>query len=379
MFEEIVRFIRQIFNSKAFIPLHEPKFTGHEKEYIVDCIDSTFVSSVGEYVTKFENMIAEFTGTKYAVATVNGTAALHLALLLSGVRSGTEVLVQPYTFIATVNAITYCGAEPVFIDIDSQSLGLCPDKLANYLRKNSIHKKGKCFNKITGKEITACLPMHTFGHPVKIDQIVEVCAVYNVPVIEDAAESLGSFYKNKHTGTFANLGILSFNGNKIITTGGGGMILTDDEKIAQKAKHFSTQAKLPDPWEYNHDQIGYNYRMPNLNAALGVAQLKQLDSFINNKRKTAQLYSEFFENYPILFFAEPPYSKSNYWLNTILFSDKNERDSFLEYSNNNNVMTRPIWKMINELPMYANSYQDNLENAQRFANRIVNLPSSVIT
>ena len=335
-FKDIINFIRDLYHQpKDFIPLHAPVFKGNEKQYLIDCIDSTFVSSVGKFVDEFELKIAEFTGVRKAIVCVNGTNALHLALLLAGVNKNDEVLTQPLTFIATVNAISYSGAKPVFIDVDKSTMGLSPDVLSSWLKKNTIIKDQKTYNRKTGKRIAACVPMHTFGHPCKIDEIIKICASYNIEVIEDAAESLGSYYNDKHTGTFGKIGILSFNGNKIITTGGGGMLLFNDENLAARAKHLSTQAKVPHMWEFIHDEIGYNYRMPNINAALGLAQLEVLDSFIENKRKTAKAYAQFFESKfsNIRFFKEPEKSKSNYWLNTIIFEDKSMRDMFLEYSN----------------------------------------------
>lgn len=378
MFDQIVQFIKSLYRTDYPIPLHEPKFTGNEKKYIEDCIDSTFVSSVGKYVDRFEKEIAEYTGSRYAVATMNGTAALHLGLVLSGLKASTEVLVQPLTFIATVNAIRYCNADPVFIDIEPQSLGMCPDKLSTFLKKNSSYREGKCINKNTGNEITACLPMHTFGHPLKIDEIINICAEYGIPVVEDAAESVGSFYKEKHTGTFASIGILSFNGNKIITTGGGGMILTNDEKIAKQAKYLSTQAKIPHPWEYNHDQVGYNYRLPNINAALGCAQLENVEEFVSAKREIANKYKSFFNSIGLPFISEPVQSRSNYWLNSILFNDQSQRDDFLKFSNEQGVLTRPAWKLISALPMYKKCYCGDLSVSKEIEIRLVNIPSSVI-
>jgi len=378
----LIKFIQQTYNTKDFIPLHEPRFRGNEKKYINECIDSTFVSSVGKFVDLFEQKIAEYTGAKYAVAAVNGTAALHMALLLSNVGDDDEVITQPITFVATANAISYTGASPVFIDVDKDTLGLSPEKLEHWLSLNTTHssddKQPVTINKKSGKQIKACVPMHTFGHPCRIDEIVEICNNYNITVIEDAAESLGSYYKGKHTGTFGKLAILSFNGNKTITTGGGGMILTDDEDLAKLAKHLTTQAKVPHKWEYIHDFIGYNYRLTNLAAALGVAQLEQIPGFIKAKRELAKSYKNFFINTNIEFVNEPNNSQSNYWLNTILFENRNVREEFLEYTNQNGIMTRPVWKLINELPMYKKCQTGDLSNAEWLADRIVNLPSSVI-
>ncbi len=380
MFETIISFIKELYGNKDFVPLHEPRFVGNEKAYVDRCIESTFVSSVGEFVTRFEQDIANYTGSKYAVATSNGTSALHLSLLLAGVQPDTEVLTQPLTFIATINAIRYCGAHPVFLDIDSDTLGLSPEKLEHFLRTQTHQKAdGTLINKNTQRKITACVPMHTFGHPCRVDEIVQVCNKFGLPVVEDAAESMGSYYKDRHTGTFALLGVLSFNGNKIITTGGGGMILTNDETLARKAKHLSTQAKVPHPWEYVHDAVGFNYRMPNLNAALGCAQLETLNRFLESKREIALQYRSFFKDFPQLrFVEEPSQARSNYWLNAVVFEKKEDRDKFLELSNKAGVQTRPAWRLINELEMYREAFSADLTNAQNIAPRLVNLPSSAI-
>ncbi len=382
---EITKLIRNIFDDEAsFIPLHAPVFYGNEKIYLNECIDSTFVSSVGKFVDEFEIKIAEFTGAKKAVACVNGTNALHLSFLINGVRPDTEVITQAFTFIATTNAIAYCNANPIFIDIDINTLGLSFMALKNWLfnnvKKYTNPKTGKIesFNKSTGKQITACVPMHTFGHPCEIDKIVELCTNYGIPVVEDAAESLGSFYKEKHTGTFGNTGVLSFNGNKIITTGGGGVLLFNDEELAKKAKHLSTQAKIPHKWEFAHDSIGYNYRMPNINAALGLAQLENIKEFIEKKRILARKYETFFKNSNVKFISEPKQSKSNYWLNSIVFKNKTERDTFLEFANENGVMSRPAWKLMTELQMFKNCQKDDLKNSIFISERLVNIPSSVI-
>ena len=379
MFKAVVDYIRDIYSTREFIPLHVPRFIGNEKKYLENCIDSTFVSSVGKYVEDFEQAVAKYIGVKKAIVIVNGTEALHLSLLLSGVNIGDEVITQPLTFIATANAISYTGANPVFLDVDIDTMGLSPVLMENFLSENAeIRGDGFTYNKNTGKKISACVPMHTFGHPVKLNALVSLCKKYNIALIEDAAESLGSKYDGKHTGTFGDLGILSFNGNKIITTGGGGMILTNDENIGMRAKHLSTQAKIPHQWEFNHDSIGYNFRMPNINAALGCAQLEKLDFFIEKKRWLASQYNEFFTSYGMQFFKEPLNCSSNYWLNAIICLDSKERDEFLKYTNDNNVMTRPIWKLMTELPMFQNCERGNLSNAQWFADRVVNLPSSAI-
>ncbi len=379
MYQNVVDFIQDIYKTKEFLPLHEPRFFGNEKKYVNDTIDSTFVSSVGKYVDQFEKMIAEFSGTKYAIATANGTSALHIGLKLVGVDESCEVITQPLTFIATANAISYCNAKPIFVDVDKKTLGLSPTKLEEFLNEFTfINENGDCINKSTKKTIKACVPMHTFGHPCKIAEAVEVCEKYNIAVVEDAAESLGSYYKGKHTGSFGKIGIFSFNGNKIITTGGGGMIVTNDEILAKRAKHITTTAKTPHPYEYIHDEIGYNYRLTNLNAALGVAQMENLPIFIEKQRDLAKQYDTFFKDLDIQFINEPSNSKSNYWLNAVILKDIQQRDSFLKYTNDNGIMTRSIWRLMNKLDMFKAAQCGNLSNAQWLEDRIVNISSSVI-
>lgn len=377
--QDIITFIRKVFNEpEGFIPLHAPYFGGNEKAYVTDTIDSTFVSSVGAYVTRFEEMMKEITGAKYAIATVNGTTALHLALIMSGVTYGDEVLTQSLTFVATANAISHAGGIPVFLDVDRHTLGLSPVAVAEFLEKNAaMDNDGRCINKTTGRRIAACVPMHTFGFPVVIDQLVAICDKWNIPVVEDAAESLGSYYNGKHTGTFGLFGTFSFNGNKTVTCGGGGAIVTNDDNIARLTKHVSTTAKIPHAWEFVHDAVGYNYRMPNLNAALACAQLEQLNTFINNKRELSGLYQDFFRDSPLSFVSEQPESKANYWLNTLIFPDHTQQQAFLAESNAAKVMTRPIWQLMNKLPMYAGCQTDHLEHATWLEERVVNLPSSV--
>lgn len=378
MFEEIVKFIRDQFDSpEAFIPLHEPCFIGNEKEYLIDAIDSTFVSSVGEYVDKFEKDLAKKVDAKFAIATSNGTSALHIALLIAGVKPNEEVITQPLTFVATANSISYTKARCVFLDVDKDTMGLSPKKLNSFLEKNAEIRNGKAYNIKTNKRLAACMPMHTFGFPCKIDEIIKICKKYNIPVVEDAAESLGSKYKDNFTGTFGDLGVYSFNGNKTITCGGGGAIVTNNEKFAKLAKHITTTAKIPHPWDYDHDMVGYNYRMPNLNAALACAQLEKLDLFISKKRKLALIYADFFKKKPIDFVLENPESYSNYWLMTLILKDKNQRDNFLKFTNENKVMTRPIWKLMNKLVMYQNCQVDDISNAEWLEERVVNIPSSV--
>jgi len=378
MYNDIVQFIRSIFEEpNDFIPLHAPCFTGNEKKYLSECIDTTFVSSVGNFVDRFEEVVAEYTGAKKSVVCVNGTNALHLALLLVGVEKDDEVITQPLTFIATANAISYCNSHPVFLDVDKDTMGLSPVKAEEWLRKNTEFKNGYCINKSTHRRIKACVPMHSFGHPVKLDEMNNICNEFHIEMVEDAAESLGSFYKGRHTGTFGKIGVLSFNGNKTITTGGGGMLLFNDEKLAAHAKHLTTQAKIPHQWEFNHDYVGYNYRMPNINAALGCAQMEQLPLFLKNKRDLAHKYINFFKNRNEYFFIEPENCSSNYWLNVILLKNKENRDAFLQYTNDNGVMTRPVWHLINKLPMFSNCQCGDLTNALWFEDRAVNLPSSV--
>lgn len=378
MFKDVINFIQEIYKSKDFIPLHEPKFCGNENKYVKECIDSSFVSSIGKYVDLFEKKIAKYTGAKYAVATSNGTSALHASLLLANVNENDEVITQSLTFVATCNAISYCGGHPIFIDVDKDTMGLSPAALKVFLKDNTTIKNKKCINNVSGKVIKACVPMHTFGHPCKIDQIKQICDQHYIFVVEDAAESVGSKYKDKHTGTFGQLGIMSFNGNKIITSGGGGCILTNDKILAKKAKHITTTAKVPHMWDFNHDMVGYNYRMPNINAALLVAQLENLNYFLKNKRKLAKTYEEFFKTQEYTFFKEPKLSKSNYWLNTLLFKDKKQRDKFLKETNTSNVMTRPIWTMMHKLPMFENAQCGDLTNSKWLNDRVVNIPSSVV-
>lgn len=376
MYSDLIKFIKETYQSEEFIPLHIPRFQGNEKKYIMDCIDTSFVSSVGEYVNKFEGSVAKFTGAKYAIATVNGTAALHIALLLADVKRNDEVISQPLTFIATANAISYIGAKPVFVDVDKDTLGLSPEKLEHFLKHNTQLINGECINKNTKKRIKAIVPMHTFGLPAKIDEIATICYKHNINLVEDAAESLGSYYKGKHTGTFGLVGTLSFNGNKTITTGGGGMIITNNEAIAKKAMHITTTAKVPHSWDYVHDSIGYNYRLPNLNAALGCAQMESLPEYLKNKRILANSYEAFCNTHGYKFIKEPKNSISNYWLNAIQLENKSVRDNFLKITNQNNVMTRPVWKLMNELEMFKNAETGNLENAMHFSNTLVNIPSS---
>lgn len=377
-YQDIIFKIRELFKQpEDFIPLHVPFFGGNEKKYVLDCLETTFVSSVGAYVNRFEEMMQNLTGARFAIATTNGTTALHLALIIAGAGPQNEVITQPLTFVATANAISHAGARPVFVDVDLDTMGLSPAALNEFLKTNTVlNNDGICINKHTGNRVIACLPMHTFGFPGRIDEIVAICEEYNIAVIEDAAESLGSWYKGKHTGTFGRLGIFSFNGNKTITSGGGGIIVTDDAELAQRAKHLSTTAKQPHAWEFYHDSVAYNYRLPNLNAALACAQLEQIDKIIQNKRQLASCYEEFFESRQEQFVRELTGTKANYWLNTIIFPGRIERDQFLKYSNDRQIMTRPAWRLMNELPMYENCLQGNLSNAKWLEERMVNIPSS---
>lgn len=377
MFSDVIDFIRTAYKTDEFLPLHEPVFFGNEKKYLEECIDSTFVSSVGKYVDRFEEMMAAYTGARYAVATVNGTAALHIALKLAGVDAHSEVITQPLTFIATCNAISYCGASPVFVDVDRSTMGLSPESLKDFLKHETMQKTDGCYNRSSGKKIAAVVPMHTFGHACRIGEIAALCDEYNIVLVEDAAESLGSFYKGRHTGTFGKISAFSFNGNKTITTGGGGMIVTDDEALAKRAKHITTTAKLPHPYEYVHDEIGYNYRLPNLNAALGCAQMETLDEILENKRVLAEEYACFFKDPEMTFFTEPMDSRSNYWLNALVLSGKAERDAFLKATNDAGVMTRPIWQLMSRLKMFESCQSGDLSNAVWLEERVVNIPSGV--
>lgn len=376
--QETISFIQDTFSSNEFIPLHEPRFVGNEKQYIMDAIDSTFVSSVGAYVDKFESMMQDITATKKAVAVVNGTSGIEVALRLVGVSPGDEVLTQALTFVATTNAIAYNAAKPVFIDVDRDTMGLSPQALSNFLDEFGDLREDGCYNKKTGSKIAACLPMHTFGFPVRIDEIAQICEKWEIPVVEDAAESLGSEFKGKPTGSFGVLGVFSFNGNKIVTCGGGGAIVSNNIKLGEKAKYLTTTAKKPHPYEYYHDELGYNYRMPNLNAALACAQLEKLNSFLKSKRNLAESYTRFFENQDVKFRTEMTNTKANYWLMCVELENKKQRDLFLKETNDAKVMTRPIWQLMYKLPMYKECFRDEQINAEFLEDRIVNIPSSVI-
>ncbi|MCI9607746.1 MAG: LegC family aminotransferase [Muribaculaceae bacterium] len=381
-FTKEVEFIRHLYNAPAgnTVALHAPTFAGNEKRYLEECIDTTFVSSVGPFVDRFERDIAEYTGAAAAVVCVSGTAALHVALMMAGVERGDEVITQPLTFVATCNALNCMGAIPVFVDVDLDTMGLSPDALEQWIVENTTEGPGgKRINKTTGNTVMAVVPMHTFGHPVRIRQIQQICNRYGLALVEDAAESIGSTVDGKHTGTFGSVGAMSFNGNKTITTGGGGILLFDNPDTAARAKHITTQAKVPHRWEFVHDSAAFNYRMPNINAALGCAQLEQIDRFLQSKRATAEAYSRFFADNGngIRFMSEPAGTRSNYWLCAIMMPDRESRDAFLQFTNDNGVMTRPIWELMNRLPMWSNAQTDSLTNCYRLADTIVNIPSSV--
>ena len=374
---DVIGFIKNQFVNKDFIPLHEPRFLGNEKRYVNDTIDSTFVSSVGAYVDKFELMMSSISETKKSIAIVNGTSALHVALRLIGVNSGDEVITQALTFVATINAIIYNGAAPIFIDVDLDTMGLSPKSVESFLEEFGELREGICYNKKTNRKIAACMPMHTFGFPIHLNELVKVCDKWNIPIVEDAAEAIGSEYHSNPIGSFGKIGVFSFNGNKVVTSGGGGAIVTNDVELGVKAKHLTTTAKVPHPYEYVHDEIGYNFRMPNINAALACAQLEQLDFFIENKRKLAQEYNTFFKSKGINFRTELPQTKANYWLMCIELENKKERDAFLKDTNGNGVMTRPIWQLIFKSPLYSGFQKDEQTNALSLEDRIVNIPSSV--
>ena len=377
-YKKLTDFIHDLYGAEDFVPLSVPVFMGNEKKYLNECIDTTYVSSVGKFVDRFEEETAKYTGCKRAVVCVSGTNALHMSLMLAGVKRDDEVLTQALTFVATCNALSYIGAHPVFIDVDKDTMGLSPVAMREWLATHTEQKNGECYNKLTGRRVKACVPMHTFGHPVHLDELIDVLKEYNIELVEDAAESIGSLYKGKHTGTFGKVGALSFNGNKTITTGGGGMMLFNDEELGSFAKHITTQAKVPHRWEFRHDHIGYNYRMPNINAALGCAQLEHIEEYVASKRETAKAYEEFFKDIPdIQFFKEPENTRSNYWLNAVILKDHDSQQDFLQYTNDHGVMTRPIWELMPRLPMFEKCENDGLKNTIWFADRVVNIPSSV--
>ncbi|WP_028862337.1 LegC family aminotransferase [Psychromonas aquimarina] len=379
MNNKLISFVRDIYQTNDFIPLHAPTFAGNEKKYVTDTIDSTFVSSVGKYVEDFEKHIEFYTGTAKAVATVNGTAALHTALYMAGVKAGDLVITQALTFVATCNALYHMGAEPIFVDVSKVSLGLCPKATAEYLDANAkLNSDGECIHKKTGQHIKAIVPMHTFGHPVELDELLTVCLRWNIVLVEDAAESLGSFYKGKHTGTIGDFSAISFNGNKVITTGGGGMILCKSFDDGVHTRHITTTAKVPHPYEFYHDEPGFNYRLPNLNAALGCAQMEVLPEFLKQKRILAEQYKTLFSGSDFQFVAEPRYAQSNYWLNAIICPDTENRNSLLKETNKQGVMTRPIWQLMHRLPMFKNALKGDLTVSEWVEGHLINLPSSPV-
>ncbi|MEZ8103056.1 LegC family aminotransferase [Vibrio bivalvicida] len=374
----IVEFVRDTYNTDKFIPLHAPTFDGNEKAYVMETIESTFVSSVGKFVDDFERKIEAYTGTAKAVATVNGTAALHAALYMADVQRGDLVITQALTFVATCNALYHMGAEPIFVDVSPVSLGLCPKAVGMFLDENAEVTEMGCIHKQTGRRIKAVVPMHTFGHPVELDELAAVCLKWNIALVEDAAESLGSFYKGKHTGTIGDFGAVSFNGNKIITTGGGGMVLCKTQELGARTKHVTTTAKVPHPYEFFHDEPGFNYRMPNLNAALGCAQMEVIEQYLKQKRQLAEGYNDFFNGTDFKFVTEPGYAQSNYWLNAIICPDKEIRQEVLAGTNTSGVMTRPIWQLMHRLPMFGNAIRGDLTYSEFIEAHLINLPSTPI-
>ena len=374
----IVDFIRDIYQTNDFIPLHAPRFDGNEQKYVLDTIQSTFVSSVGKFVDELEQKIEVYTGTAKAVATVNGTAALHAALYMAGVQQGDLVITQALTFVATCNALHHMGAEPIFVDVSPVSLGLCPKAMDEFLTQHGHIVDGVCIHKQTKRPIRAVVPMHTFGHPVELDELILICQKWGIVLVEDAAESLGSFYKGKHTGTFGDFGAVSFNGNKIITTGGGGMVLCKTAELGARTKHVTTTAKVPHPYEFFHDEPGFNYRMPNLNAALGCAQMEVLAQYLTQKRVLAKRYQEFFTQSDFQFVVEPEYAKSNYWLNAVICPSVQARDELLKQTNDAGIMTRPIWQLMHRLPMFKNALRGDLTHSEHVETHLINLPSSPV-
>ncbi|MFN0719065.1 LegC family aminotransferase [Vibrio cyclitrophicus] len=374
----IVEFVRDTYRTDEFIPLHAPTFNGNEKAYVMETIDSTFVSSVGKFVDDFERKIEAYTGTAKAVATVNGTAALHSALYMADVQRGDLVITQALTFVATCNALYHMGAEPIFVDVSPVSLGLCPKAVDAFLSEHAEITEAGCIHRQTGKRIKAVVPMHTFGHPVELDELVAVCLKWNLVLVEDAAESLGSFYKGKHTGTVGDVSAVSFNGNKIITTGGGGMVLCKTEELGARTKHVTTTAKVPHPYEFFHDEPGFNYRMPNLNAALGCAQMEVIEQYLKQKRQLAKCYENLFSGTDFQFVTEPDYAESNYWLNAIICPDKKSREEILAGTNSAGVMTRPIWQLMHRLPMFENAMRGDLTYSEFIEAHLINLPSTPV-
>lgn len=375
--QAIIDFIKNKFFDKNQIPLHEPKFIGNEKKYVLDTIDTSYVSSVGNYVNKFEKITSKYLNTLMSIATVNGTSALQVALKIIGVKHGDEVITQALTFIATANSIIYNGASPIFIDVDIDTMGLSPKAVEIFLEKFGEVREDGCYNKMTNKKISACVPMHTFGFPVHLNKLIKVCKKWKIPIIEDAAEALGSSYNSKKIGSFGALSIFSFNGNKIITSGGGGLIVTNNKTLGKKCKHLTTTAKKSHPYEFIHDEIGYNFRMPNINAALACAQMENLNKYLKNKRELAIEYEKYFNSVGIKFRKELPNTKANYWLMCIELANKRERDLFLKITNKNKIFTRPIWRLIHKNKPYKKFQTDSQVNATFLEKRIVNIPSNI--
>lgn len=380
-YQSLIDFIKNHYGHTEFVPLHAPCFNELEKSYLNQCIDSTFVSSVGEFVNRFEEDLVRFTGAKHAVAVVNGTMGLYLALKVVGVQADHLVLTQSMTFVATVNAIKMHQADPLFLDVSRDTLGLDADGLKQFLVEETEIKNGQCIHKQSGRKITACVPMHTLGFPAEIQKIAELCSEYHIKLVEDAAESLGSSVQNRHTGTFGDVGVFSFNGNKVITTGGGGMLVTDNEQLAKHARHLSTTAKVPHKWLFEHDEIAYNLRMPNINAALGVAQMEKLTGFLAEKKQLATVYADTIRKFPCLqFFDETSSSidiSSNYWLNAVITENKTERDRLLQLANDQEVQMRPLWTPMHQLDIYCNELSMPLPSTEWLADRLVNIPSGV--
>ena len=371
-----IGFIRELFPGKETITLHEPTFGEDEKHYLNACLESTYVSTVGSFVDEFEQRLIEITGASYCIATNTGTSALHASLEVAGVSEGDEVLTQPLTFVATANAIRYCGASPVFLDVDEDNLGLSPEKLKAFLAAETESINGCCFNRSTSRQIKACVVVHTFGHPARVDELAVICRENHIELIEDAAEALGSTYHGTQVGTTGSMGVFSFNGNKLVTTGGGGAIVTNDEEKATRLRHLTTTARTPHRWDYIHDEVGFNYRLPNLNAAIGCPQLARLDAKVEAKRTLAQAYIDYAVENRIQVVAEPASSRSNYWLNAVLCEDPAERDGFLLATNNEAILCRPSWRLLNELPPYRECQTDGVSMSKWLADRLVNLPSS---
>lgn len=382
MIDQFIKFVQELYGTTDFIPLHVPAFSQTDKDAVLDVVDSTFVSSVSDYVGKFEKQLSDFTGAKYIIPVVNGTSAIHLSLHALGVDESCEVLTQSLTFVATCNAISYTKAEPVFIDIDIDTMGLSPTAVAAFLDEHAeIRDDGYTYNKVSNKRIAACVPMHTFGHPLRIQELVAICNKWSIAVVEDAAEALGSYVLNsnqeqQHCGTFGQLGVLSFNGNKVITTGGGGAVMTNDQALAKRLRHLSTTAKIAHQWEYIHDEVGFNYRLPGLNAALGFSQMQQLPTFLQDKRQIADQYLQWASDVGVDMVGARDKTVPNFWLNAILLTDRENRDRFLEQTNKQGVMTRPVWQPMDRLTQFSHAQKGQLSNTDSIMNRLVNIPSS---